>query len=196
MANEIKAIIDPVAIGQLVSQACQSFELLERLHNGSVVLSPPCSQPEGIEDFKNTCQRALVMDFVILVARLHRLCTRSEDAIALAFPIHAIKKFSAAVEPIKGIRHANEHGLDVDARTKLKPEVVTHSIPGLGEFTMVRDQRWFSRVNGVPLIGNVELRPIYQATKEFEKVAGYLPAHKARDELFAKLRQSKEGNTK
>jgi hypothetical protein len=85
--------------------------------------------------------------------------------------IHAIKKFSAAVEPIKGIRHANEHGLDFDARTKLKPEVLTHSIPGLGEFTMVRDQRWFSRVNGVPLIGNVELRPIYQATKEFEKVA-------------------------
>jgi hypothetical protein len=28
-ANEIKAIIDPVAIGQLVSQACRSFELLE-----------------------------------------------------------------------------------------------------------------------------------------------------------------------
>ena len=32
-------LIDPIAIA-LVSQACQSFELLERLHEGSVVLSP------------------------------------------------------------------------------------------------------------------------------------------------------------
>ena len=85
------------------------------------------SPPGGIEDFKNTCQRALVMDFVILVSRLHRLCTRHEDVIALAFPTEAIKKFRAAVEPIKDIRHANEHGLDLDARKKLKPEEVTPS---------------------------------------------------------------------
>jgi hypothetical protein len=129
MTNEIKAVIDPVAIGQLVSQACQSFQLLEKLHSGSVALSPPSSQPGGIEDFKNTCERAMAMDFVILVSRLHRLCTRHRDVIALAFSIDAVKKFTAAVEPIKGIRHALEHGLDLDARTKLEPEVVAHSIP-------------------------------------------------------------------
>jgi len=33
-------LIDPIAIRTLVSRACQSFELLERLHEGSVVLSP------------------------------------------------------------------------------------------------------------------------------------------------------------
>ena len=38
---------------------------------------------------------------------------------------------------------------------------------------MVRHQRWFSWVNGC-LNGERELHPIYQATKEFEKVAGYL----------------------
>lgn len=37
----------------------------------------------------------------------------------------------------------------------------------------------------VPLNGEHELRPIYQATKEFEKIAGYLPAHKARDEVIS-----------
>jgi len=53
--------------------------------------------------------------------------------------------------------------------------------------------RWFVISGGLvgstgALNGERELRPIYQATEEFEKVAGYLPAHKARDELFAKLR--------
>jgi hypothetical protein len=53
--------------------------------------------------------------------------------------------------------------------------------------------RWFVISGGLvgstgALNGEHELRPIYQATKEFEKIAGYLPARKARDELLAKLR--------
>jgi hypothetical protein len=47
------------------SGVSQSFELLERLHDGSVVLSPSYSEHEDIEDLKNTCKRALVMDFCI-----------------------------------------------------------------------------------------------------------------------------------
>jgi hypothetical protein len=42
-----RKLIDPIAIGALVSQACQSFELLERLHEGSVVLSPGVLIPSG-----------------------------------------------------------------------------------------------------------------------------------------------------
>jgi hypothetical protein len=116
--------------------------MAETPNNGSVTLSQACSRPGDVGDFKNTFQRALAMDFVIVVSRLHRLCTRHEDVVGLAFPTDAIKNFTAAVEPIKRIRHAIEHGLDLDARTKLKPEVISHSLPGLGEFKLVRDERW------------------------------------------------------
>jgi DNA recombination-dependent growth factor C len=61
--NKQVKLIDPVAIGALVFQACQSFELLERLDDRSVKLSPPFSKAEGINDLESTCQRALVMHF-------------------------------------------------------------------------------------------------------------------------------------
>ena len=56
---------------------------------------------------------------------------------------------------------------------------------------MVRDQRWLTWDKGVPLMGNVELRTIYKATKEFEKVAGFISAHRVREKLFAQLRRNK-----
>ncbi len=77
--NKQVKLIDPLAIGALVYQACQSFELLERLDDRSVKLSPPFSKAEGINDLESTCQRALVMHFVVLVARLGRLCSKFED---------------------------------------------------------------------------------------------------------------------
>jgi hypothetical protein len=77
--NKQVKLIDPLAIAALVYQACQSFELLERIDNGSVKLSPPFSKTEGINDLESTCQRALVMHFVVLVARLWRLCSKFED---------------------------------------------------------------------------------------------------------------------
>src|SRR5258707_14578872 len=40
-------LIDPIAIRTLVSRACQSFELLQRLHEGSVVLFPGVLIPSG-----------------------------------------------------------------------------------------------------------------------------------------------------
>ena len=121
-ANEIKAIIDPVAIGQLVSQACRSFELLERFHDGSVTLSPSYSEQEGYEDLKITCERALVTDFVFLVARLHRLCENFEQAVSLAFPADAIRTFRDAVKPIRDkVRNAIEHALEPGASVKNDP---------------------------------------------------------------------------
>ena len=57
---------------------------------------------------------------------------------------------------------------------------------------MAYDERMFRRVNGVPYMGNVELRPIYEAAKEFERVAGFIPAHQVRQELVAKLLQGKK----
>jgi hypothetical protein len=190
MAEKSKQLklIDPVAIGALVHQACQSFELLERLSDQSVKLSPPFSQVEGFNDLESTCQRALVMHFVVLVARLWRICSRFEDTTAVLFPRDALRSFSAAVKPIVPIRHVNEHGLDPDAWSEFHPVPVTYSIPGFGEFSMVYDERMFRRINGIPLMGNVPLRPIYEATKEFEKIAGFIPAHAVRDELMAKIK--------
>jgi hypothetical protein len=192
MASEHRKLIDPIAIGTLVSQACRSFELLERFHEGSAVLSPSFSQSEGVDDLKNTCQRALVMHFVVLVARLCRLCSKFEEQVAVLFPLDAIRRFSTAVRPIVPIRHVNEHGLDPDGWSNFKPVAVRYSIPPLGEFELAYDERMFRRINGVPYMGNVELRPIYEATKEFEKIAGFIPAHHVRQRLLAKLSQSEE----
>ena len=76
--------------------------------------------------------------------------------VSLAFPADAIRKFRDAVKPIRDkVRNAIEHALEPGAWSKLEPEVVTPSIPELA-----LDQRWFSRVNGVPFMGNVKLRPI------------------------------------
>ena len=191
--NKQLKLIDPVAIGALVFQACRSFELLERLDNGSVKLSPPFSKTEGINDLESTCQRALVMHFVVLVARLWRLCSKFEDTVAVLFPRAALRSFSAAVKPIVQIRHANEHGLDPGAWSEFHPVQVSYSIPGLGEFSMVYDERQFRLINGIHYMGDVELRPIYEATKEFEKVAGVVPAHAIRRELFAKIKAGEAG---
>jgi hypothetical protein len=86
----------------------------------------------------------------------------------------------------------NEHGLDPDGWSNFRPVAVRYSIPPLGEFEMAYDERMFRRVNGVPYMGNVELRPIYEAAREFERVAGFIPAHQVRQSLLAKLRRGEE----
>ena len=55
-------LIDPIAIA-LVSQACQSFELLERLHEGSVVLSPGVLIPSGSNRRVSPLTRSLLSPF-------------------------------------------------------------------------------------------------------------------------------------
>jgi hypothetical protein len=56
-------LIDPIAIRTLVSRACQSFELLERLHEGSVVLSPGVLIPSGSNRRVSPQTRSLLSPF-------------------------------------------------------------------------------------------------------------------------------------
>jgi hypothetical protein len=87
-----------------------------------VTLSPSYSEQEGYEDLKITCERALVTDFVFLVARLHRLCENFEQAVSLAFPADAIRTFRDAVKPIRDkVRNAIEHALEPGASVKNDP---------------------------------------------------------------------------
>src|SRR5258707_1753070 len=56
-------LIDPIAIRTLVSRACQSFEVLERLHEGSVVLSPSVLIPSGSNRPVSPQTRSLLSPF-------------------------------------------------------------------------------------------------------------------------------------
>ena len=104
--------VNPLAIGRCVSQACASFELLEGFKNGSIEASLPPVSDAGLNP-ESTLWRSLVMHFVFLVARLHRLCSEAKNLTGI-IPQDAIEKFIAAVGPILRIRHANEHSHDPD----------------------------------------------------------------------------------
>jgi hypothetical protein len=164
--------VNPLAIGRYVSQACVSFELLEGFKNGSIEASlPPVSS--GGFPAEGTLWRSLVMHFVFLVARVHRLCSGAKN-LAGVIPQDAIGKFTIAVGPIVRIRHANEHGHDPDRWSDFNRKRAKYSIPLLGEIDLVYDEELFRWDNAGPWMGDVLLRPIYEATKEFERVAGYV----------------------
>jgi hypothetical protein len=163
--------VDPLAIGRFVSQACVSFELLEGFKNGSIKAALPPVSSGGLNP-EGTLWRSLVMHFVFLVARLHRLCSGAKNLTAI-IPHAAIEKFIAAVGPVLRIRHANEHGHDPDRWGDFSRKKAKYSLPFLGEIELVYDEEAFRWDNTGPWMGDVLLRPIYEATKEFEKVAGY-----------------------
>jgi hypothetical protein len=165
--------VNPLAIGRYVSQACVSFELLEGFKNGSIKASLPPVSSGGLPA-EGTLWRSLVMHFVFLVARVHRLCSGAKN-LAGVIPQDAIEKFTIAVGPIVRIRHANEHGHDPDRWSDLNRKKAKYLLPFLGEIELVYDEEAFRWDKTGPWMGDVLLRPIYEATKEFEKVAGYAP---------------------
>lgn len=164
--------IEPLAIGKFVSQACVSFELLEGFHNGSVSFSGPSLGSSGLNP-EGTLQRSLVMHFVFLAARLYRLCSTSGNVMPAIIPRDAIENFVAAVEPVVRIRHLNEHGHDPDRWSNFNRKVARYSLPFLGEIDLEYNEELFRWDKTGPWMGDVLLRPIYEAAKDFEKVAGY-----------------------
>lgn len=164
--------MDPLAIGRFVSQACVSFELLEGFKNGSIKASLPPTSSGGLPT-EGTLWRSLVMHFVFLVARVHRLCSGAKNLTGV-IPEDAIEKFTTAVGPIVRIRHANEHGHDPDRWSDFNRKKAKYSLPFVGEIELVYDEEAFRWDKTGPWMGDVLLRPIYEATKEFESVAGYV----------------------
>jgi hypothetical protein len=133
--------VAPLAIGRFVSQACVSFELLEGFKNGSIKASLPPTSSGGLNP-EGALWRSLVMHFVFLVARLHRLCSGAKNLTGI-IPQDAIEKFIAAVGLVLRIRHANEHGHDPDRWSDFNRKKAKYSLPFLGEIELVYDEEAF-----------------------------------------------------
>src|ERR1700730_5255074 len=106
-------------------------------------------------------------------AAVNRLCTKFESEVSAPFPRDSVLKFANSVQPIANIRDTNEHGLEPNAWSRFNLRDQTITLLGLGKCSFAYDERWYRRVHGVPYLGSLDLRPIYQATKEFESVAGF-----------------------
>ena len=171
-APQLTQPIDPLAIGRFVSQACQAFELLKGFHERSITLTGPTFSSSGLSS-EGTLTRSLIMHFVFLIARLYRLCSARGDALPERIPQDAVKKFFAGVAPIVRIRHLNEHGHDPDRWSNFKAKMAKYSLPFLGEINLEYNEELFRWDRTGAWMGDVLLQPIYEATKEFEKVAGY-----------------------